>query len=78
MNAETLILTAAETAKLLRLNAAETLRRLETGEITATRDGRGWKVPKSLLIAYIENKAIKETQARREAHEKIQMEQGKI
>lgn len=78
MNTETLILTASEAARTLRLSAAETLRRLEMGEIPATRDGTRWKIPRTLLVGYIENKAIKETQARREAHEKVQMEQGKV
>ena len=78
MNGETLILTASEAARTLRLSAAETLKRLEVGEIPATRDGTHWKIPRTLLIGYIENKAIKETQARREKYEKEKMEQGEV
>lgn len=72
------ILTATEASKLLRLSIHQTLDKLDKGEIPAIREGRNWKVPKSLLIASIENRALKEAQGRREAYEKIQMEQEKV
>jgi len=75
---ECLVVTAAEAAKMLKLNPKETGRRLEIGEIPATRDGREWKIPKTTLQKYIEDKAIEEARERRKLYEKIQMEQGEV
>lgn len=75
---EAIVYTAAEGAKALKMDPGEFNKKLATGEIPAAREGRLWKIPKSLLIAYIESRAIREAKERRELHEKMQMEQGKV
>lgn len=67
-----LVLTAEETAKVLRENQRTTLNRLESGEIPAYREGTHWKVPTKLLERYIENKALTETKERRRIHQEVE------
>lgn len=69
---EPLVYTAAEAAQALKLNPDLVLRRLERGEIPGKREGRGWKIPKTLLQAYIENEAIRESKERRKLYEEAQ------
>lgn len=69
---EPLVYTATEAAQALRTRPDLVLLRLERGEIPGKREGTGWKIPKTLLQAYIENEAIREAKERRKAHEKIQ------
>lgn len=64
-----MVLSLLETAKELRLSNDTTTRLLELGEIKAYRDGRNWKVPKTLLAKYVEERAIKESKARKKAYE---------
>lgn len=67
-----LVLTAEETAKVLRENQRTTLDRLESGEIPAYREGTHWKVPVKLLERYVENKALTETKERRKIHKEVE------
>lgn len=67
---EAIVYTACEAAKALKMDPGEFNKKLEAGEIPAAREGRLWKVPKTLLQAYIENRAIAEAKGRREAFEK--------
>ena len=69
---EPLVYTATEAARALRTRPDLVLRRLERGEIPGKREGTSWKIPKTLLQAYVENEAIREAKERREAYEKIQ------
>lgn len=69
---EPLVYTATEAAQALRTRPDLVLLRLERGEIPGKREGTGWKIPKTLLQAYIENEAIREAKERRKAHEKMQ------
>ena len=69
---EPLVYTATEAAQALRTRPDLVLLRLERGEIPGKREGTGWKIPKTLLQAYIENEALREASERRKAHEKIQ------
>ena len=69
---DTLVVTLAEAAKIIRVSIEEMSRMAEEGEIPAYRDGRNWKIPKSLLSAYVENKAISEAKERRKLHEETQ------
>lgn len=62
---EPLVYTAAEAAQALRVSPDSVLRRLERGEIPGKREGTGWKIPKTLLQAYIESEAIKEAKERK-------------
>lgn len=64
---ETLVYTAQEAAKALRTDNGSFNKRLENGEIPAYKEGRYWKVPKSLLNRYIEEVAIREAEERRKA-----------
>ena len=66
-----LVYTAAEVALILRESPASVKEKLESGEIVAYREGRGWKVPKHLLRAYTENKGITETQERKRLHQEM-------
>lgn len=66
---ETLVYTAQEAAKALKTDNGSFNKRLENGEIPAYKEGRYWKVPKSLLNRYIEEVAIKETEERRKVHQ---------
>lgn len=74
---EALVLTAEETAKILRLKTEVIYTKLERGEIPAFREGRNWKVPVSTLKATIENRAITEAKERRAIYEG-KMESSKI
>lgn len=71
----TLVVTAEEAARMLRTRPDAILKRLEHGEIPAYREGRGWKIPRSLLEVYVENMALAEAKGRREIHE---MESKKV
>lgn len=62
---ETLVYTAQEAAKALKTDNGSFNKRLENGEIPAYKEGRYWKVPKSLLNRYIEEVAIREAEERR-------------
>lgn len=64
-----MVLSLLETAKELRLSNDTTTRLLELGKIPAYRDGRNWKVPKTLLAKYVEERAIEESKARKKVHE---------
>lgn len=69
---EPLVYTATEAAQALRVRPDLVLLRLERGEIPGKREGTGWKIPKTLLQAYIENEAIREAKERRKLYEKTQ------
>lgn len=69
-----LVLTAEETAKVIRESQKSTLIKLETGEIPAYREGSHWKVPRKLLEQYIENKALVETKERRKIRSEAEEE----
>jgi excisionase family DNA binding protein len=60
------LLTAREVSRILRERPETTIRKLNKGEIPAYREGRFWRIPDSLLTAYVENKALTEAQARRD------------
>ena len=66
---ETLVYTSSEVAKLLRVRPDLIGQMLEAGEIPAYREGKCWKIPKTLLQAYIENRAMSEAKARRKLNE---------
>ncbi len=63
---EVLVMNILEAAKMLRLDSKEMCRRLQSGEIPAYRDGRNWKIPKTLLVKYVEDKAMEEAKSRKE------------
>ena len=63
------VLNASETADYLGLGDATTLRMLDEGEIPATRFNREWKVPLRTLRSWLEDRAIRDAQERRKAHE---------
>lgn len=69
---EGLIYTPGEVATILKLRVATVYELLEAGEIPAFRVGENWKVPKKLLTAYIEDRAIRETKERRKTHEEVE------
>lgn len=64
------IYTAKEVSKILRERPADTLDKLSRGEIPAYREGRYWRIPDRLLLAYVEKKALNESNARREVYKK--------
>ena len=66
-----MIYSAQQAAKLLKISQKEILKRLEAGEIPAYRDGRDWKIPKELLQAHMENRALRESAERRRLHEDL-------
>lgn len=72
---DVLIYSANEAAKVLRTDPSTIYKKLEKGDIPAYKEGANWKIPKSLLAAYIENMALVEAKGRREIHE---MESEKI
>lgn len=67
---EPIVYTAEEAAKALKTDHETVLKRLARGEIPGKREGRNWKIPKTLLQVYIEDEAIKEAKERRVLHEK--------
>lgn len=66
---EPIVYTAYEAAKALKMDPTEFNKKLASGEIPAIREGRLWKIPRSLLKMHIENRAIMEAQERRKLHE---------
>lgn len=60
-----LIYTASEAAKVLGTRNDTVQALLKAGEIPAYREGRNWKIPKTSLEAYVEERAMRETERRR-------------
>ncbi len=61
-----LVVSATEASKLLMTDVHAVLKLLEYGELPGYREGRNWKIPLSLLNAYVENRAIEESKRRKE------------
>lgn len=72
---DVLIYSANEAAKALRTDPNTIYKKLERGDIPAYKEGTNWKIPRSLLAAYIENMALAEAKGRRSIHE---MESKKV
>ena len=66
---DVLIYSANEAAKVLRTDPGTIYKKLEKGDIPAYKEGANWKIPKALLAAYIENRALAEAKDRRELNE---------
>lgn len=64
------IYTAKEVSRILKESPAVTLDKLRRGEIPAYREGRYWRIPETLLEAYVRNRALRETETRKEICEK--------
>ena len=60
-------LSVEEAAKLLRTQKSTVLAQVRDGTIPAYREGRNWKIPRALLQQYVEERAMEETRAKREA-----------
>lgn len=75
---DVLVYSANEAAKALKIRPEKMGDMLSSGEIPAYRDGTGWKIPKTLLQAAIESKAIKEAKERKKIHEENKMESKKV
>ena len=69
-----MVVTASEAARLLRTRTEIIFKMIESGEIPAYRDGRNWKIPRSLLEAYVEERAMKEAKTRREVRKEMKDE----
>lgn len=63
---DALVVTASEAAQLLRVSNAKVLEELRSGAIKAYRDGKGWKIPVSVLEEYVQQRAEQETRDRME------------
>lgn len=75
---DVLVYTADEAARVLRVRPEKIFEMLSSGEIPAYREGRGWKIPKTLLQATIESKAINEAKERKRIYEENKMEPEKV
>ena len=53
-----LILIPEDISEILRIGMTETYHLLKSGEITAYKVGRTWRIPKDNLISYIKSKTI--------------------
>ena len=62
---EKLILTAEEAAKVLGTRSDTVRTLLKDGEIPAYREGKNWKIPRTLLEKYVEERAMKDTERRK-------------
>lgn len=62
---EPIVYSAGEAAAALKCDPGAVLDKLKRGEIPAYREGTYWKIPKTLLQAYIESEAIKEAKERK-------------
>lgn len=60
------LLTASDTAEILRMSKEVVLRMLSEGEIPAVRIGKTWKVDEEQLHEWFTKKASKEARTRRE------------
>ena len=67
---EPMVYSQQDAAKALKCNVDAVREKLLRGEIPAYKDGSYWKIPITLLQAYIENEAIREAKERREVYEK--------
>lgn len=68
---ETLVYSAVEAAKALKVKPENVIKKLEKGEIPAYREGRNWKIPKKLLQEYIIAKALEETKDRQHIEREV-------
>lgn len=59
------LLTASDTAEILRMRKDVVLRMLSEGEIPAVRIGKTWKVDEEQLHEWFKARAAKEADARR-------------
>ena len=62
---EVSVMNILEAAKMLRLDSKEMCGRLQSGGIPAYRDGCNWKIPKMLLVKYVEDEAMEEAKQRK-------------
>ena len=63
-----IVLTPAEAANALATTKSKVHELLETGQLPAYRDGKNWKIPETLLLRYIEERAEREAMERRAAY----------
>lgn len=62
---EPIVYSAAETAKVLKIAPKVVYEMLEKGEIPAYKIGeKNWKIPKKLLLEYINSRALEEARDR--------------
>lgn len=62
---EPLNLSINEAAAFLRTDRGKVQQLVEMGDIAAYREGRNWKIPRTLLQKYAEDRAMKEAQERK-------------
>lgn len=62
---ERLVVTQEEACKMIKLNPLEFQKKVQSGEIPAYKDGRGWKIPIKLLEEYVISKAKAESEKRK-------------
>jgi len=72
---DVLVYSAIQAAKAVNEAPEKFNKRLERGEVPAYRVGKGWKIPKTLLQAYVEGKAVKEANERKALYEEMQKTQ---
>ena len=65
---EPIVYSASEAARALKIDQGVVLEKLHSGEIPGHREGRNWKIPKTLLQKWIEDVAIQEAKERRELY----------
>lgn len=54
---ELVLYTPAEVAEILRMNLQVVQRKLQAGEIPAYRIGRGWRIERSQLMRWLEERS---------------------
>lgn len=62
---EKIVLTPNEAAELIRISPNDIYSLITSGDIPAYREGRNWKIPKTLLVRYVEERALREAEERR-------------
>ena len=62
---EPIVYSQQDAAKALKIDQGIVLEKLHSGEIPGHREGRNWKIPKTLLQKWIEDVAIQEAKERR-------------
>ena len=72
---DSMVISAKEAAKQLKIDHTDVYRKLESGEIPAYREGKNWKIPVTLLQKYIEEKAEEESRIRREVNVQVYEEE---
>lgn len=68
---EKLIVSATEAAQILGTSPNSIQEALESGDLPAYKEGRNWKIPRTMLEQYVEERAVREAAERRRKRDAV-------